>query len=132
MSDFDEKLHKLSLGCQRIYTALWTAAYNGDRCPTNDQLAEIAGRFSARYGSEAVSAIEQAGLIAVLRGHRSRIIILASGQSTEIVKDVPRTRAWRTGAQIIPVPANRPFERTCCHRCGARSDYGCSHMRVAA
>lgn len=129
---YDVPLESLREPHQRIYEALYTAAYLGNPCPSNHTLAMASGHpgASQRYASEAVSAIEAAGLIEVHRGYKARIVILATGQSTEGAPADLRPLVRRSAEP--PMPSVLPVARTSCGLCGTRSDIGCEHSRRVA
>lgn len=128
---YDVPLETLPVFYQRIYEALYEAAYLGKPCPTNRALAIVSGFPDAtpRYATEAVLAIEAAGLIKVHRGHRERIVILPSGQATfgSLETFVARKPVQPPIAPLTPRTA-----RTSCTYCGTNSEHGCVHSRRVA
>lgn len=127
----DELLHSIPGPHQRVYEAIYRAAYDGDRCPSNIELAHIGGVSTyARWGSDAVSYLARSGLIRVERGRMTRVVVLLSGQATAGAITVGRSvkRCSPSDPQINPAAR----ERFSCSWCGVRSDHGCSHTRRAA
>lgn len=128
---YDVPLESLPTAYQLVYEALFTAAYLGNPCPSNKVLATVSGhpKASPRYASECVSAIEAAGLIQVHRGHRARIVILATGQATAGDPDDLQP-VHRSIVSIIPPTLS--VSRDPCTYCGTRGDIGCEHTRRVA
>lgn len=126
MVDYSRALELLREPHQRIYEALYKAAYLGAPCPSNKELAAVSGYPNAtpRYASEAVAVIAASGLIEVHRGYKARIVIMPLGQST---KGVPADLAPMRRADCgPPIPAQGMARQTCTY-CGVRSDIGCVH-----
>jgi hypothetical protein len=127
----DEKIHALPEHFQRVYEAIYRAAYLGEACPSNADLACIGGVSSyPRWGTDAIAYLERAGLLTVVRGQMTRVVVLASGQATAGRIAVGRAVTMRTHSEPPIVPGAR--ERFSCSFCGVRSDYGCKHTRQAA
>jgi len=127
-----------------ILAAVERAANAGDECPTNIELADLAGLNSVGASSGALSRLQQRGLVVIERGPMHRVVtIVATGKKTAGVVTVPH---WsERGVKPVapkPVPVSSPVlrpapppiavDRTPCGFCGVRADYGCRHQRVAA
>jgi hypothetical protein len=127
----DERLHALPVYYQRVYEAIYSAAYHGEPCPKNTELARIGGISTyARWGTDALVHLERAGLIRVRRGYHARIVVLASGQATAGV--LPPGKAVKLCGPREPEINPNARERFACPYCGVRSDLNCEHVRRLA
>lgn len=128
---YDLAVESLREPYQRIYEALYKAAYDGAPCPMNRELAKLSGWPGAtpRYATQAVQAIETAGLIKVHRGYKSRVVVLPSGQTTHGALEPFK---WDVGREDPAFPTAPSVDRTPCPWCGVRGDIGCSHSRRSA
>lgn len=128
----DQSLHALPDHYQRVYEAIYRAAWDGKPCPSNLALAHIGGVSEyARWGTDAVRYLEKAAMIRVERGLKTRVVVLASGQSTAGAIAVGRAVTMSI-ANEPKITGPIPRERFSCGYCGVRSDYGCKHTRRAA
>jgi hypothetical protein len=137
-----------------VFALVERAATSGMTCPTNNELAEVAGISSVGSASEILSRLQQQGLISIERGQCSRVVtILETGKRTAGVVSGPhwRDQSGRTSAPCKPrqkedrtIIALRAAEREQaiadlprhdrdpCSYCGVRGDIGCHHRQAAA
>lgn len=128
-----------------LMRAIERAIDNGEVCPSNDAIAGLLSLSSPSAGTTLINAAVKKGLIAVERGHHSRVVtVLATGKRTVAITDghwldregepaVPRrTRgpSIHTHARPRPIPDELlppRVDRDPCPRCGVRADVGCRH-----
>jgi hypothetical protein len=108
----------------RVLAALSKAADEGQRCPSNIELAAVAGVSNDNLMAGAMKRIEQAGHITVYRRSNVReVTIVATGKVTASVGRRPSHPV----AACPPVPmAPRPA-RDACPLCNVRPEFGCRH-----
>ena len=131
-----------------IFKALCAAANAGDRCPTNRDLADLAGLMSVSGPSKTMVRLARAGLISFKSYQCDReVTITATGRKTACYS---QNIHWRDRADRgrISLPAAAPGERNFygplksdppipaerngigapCWRCAVRADIGCAHQ----
>jgi hypothetical protein len=125
------------------------AANNGERCPTNAQIAERCGGQSVSMGANIVNFLEVAGIIRVARYRAGRVVeIVATGKCTagnfsgaiqEYGKGSRRipNKLISHPTEIMPALPEKAvpviIDRSPCPRCATRADVGCVHSeRLAA
>lgn len=134
-----------ALGDEAAFAAIKRAAESGAACPTNIELAAIAGKSDSAVPT-ILDRLANRGLISVERGRRNRVVtILETGARTAGTVGRPHwsTRGVKiakagTARAVAGLPAaesDRPDDanlppavhRDPCPRCGTRRDAGCGH-----
>lgn len=96
------------------------AARAGQPCPTNIELSHTLGAASTSAANNAVSRLQDLGLIKIERGSNWRVItILATGQHT--AKPKP-SRTNRKTEPTVKGPFPARVSRDTCFLCGTRMD----------
>ena len=122
-----------------VYRALVAAAELGAPCPTNGELAHLAGWQSDQSAGDAIRRLERAHRIKITRVQNGREIMIADSRkvttSATYAAVVRRNTARRAFVEEVLPPVIR---RDPCPRCAVRADHGCSHgwtgeyFRIAA
>ena len=128
----------------RVLAAVEKAAADNRTCPTNTELAEVAGFNSVGAASGVLSRLQKLGLIAIQRGQCSRVVTITStGAQTAGAVGSPH---WRDRPGFVASPrkssseidktiarlkmeeraetAPQPVYRDPCWSSGARGDAG--------
>lgn len=121
-----------------LYRILCDTADRGAVCPTNFELADLAGVSCISTLNRATRNLADAGLIRIrtMPGNGRIVTIATTGHRTATppppAPDAPPRRYLRgSNAPIIaaqPLPPR--VDRQPCPRCGTRGDIGCTHGRA--
>ena len=99
-----------SLQVQQMREWLRAVAESGDRCPTNDVIADRFGFASSSTSADLLRDMEQRGIISVERFQHARVVtVVADGVST--ARPANAKAHWRDAArEPAPVAAPAPAE----------------------
>lgn len=133
----------MSKSADTIFAMLVRAAEAGAVCPSNPAMAEAIGASSVANGPRILSKLEKRGLIRVMRGACSRVVIItATGKRTAgeittphwsergVIKSKPKPFPVNAQDEVGPGQVS-VVHRDPCPWCGVRADVGCRHRWAA-